>query len=75
MERGFELAPVVALSYNDFTELYGGSVEDFSLHSLAYMLQCRQNDIDDHTRVGWESRLVGTRYDARTLEDDKAETL
>lgn len=68
MEGKFELRPVERMSYNEFKAKYGDSWEDFTIHSLAYMLQCRQADVDWHTRADWEEKLTGTRYDARAQE-------
>jgi hypothetical protein len=70
--RNFELAPIPRLSYNQWQEMYGGTMEDFSIHSLAYMLQCRQGDIDGNTRVQWESKLTDTIYNVnREIKDDE----
>jgi hypothetical protein len=63
MEREFQLAPVERMSYNMYMEKYGGTYEEFSVHCLAYMLQCRP-DVDERTRINWETRLMDTRYNA-----------
>lgn len=44
------------ISYNEFVELYGGTYEEFSMRSLAYMLQ-QQPDLDSKTRSKWEAQL------------------
>jgi len=64
-EGRFELALVPRLSYNQWKEMYGGNLEDFSIHSLAYMLQCRQGDIDGKTRTSWQATLQDTIYNMK----------
>ncbi len=71
MASNFELAPVPRLSYNGFMEQFGGTMEDFSLHSLAYMLQCRQDTLDAQTRAEWEERLMDTRFNLNRPETEE----
>jgi len=46
-------------------------MEDFSLHSLAYMLQCRQDTLDAQTRAEWEERLMDTRFNLNRPETEE----
>jgi hypothetical protein len=54
---------VEPLSYNEFTERYGGALPEFSIHCLAYLLQQRRHKLDPKTIADWEADLVGTRYE------------
>ena len=76
VERNFELAPVPRLSYNQWKEMYGGTMADFSVHSLAYMLQCRGDSLDSKTRAEWQATLQDTIYNVnREVEDESTNTM
>ena len=59
---------VEPLSYNEFNERYPGEeLKGFMIHCLAYMLQQKRPGLDAATIADWESDLVGTRYEIRTI--------
>jgi hypothetical protein len=64
----FKPIPVEPLSYREYVDQYGGGLEEFSLQSLAYLLQQRRDGLDEPTIVKWESRLMDTRYNANAYQ-------
>ena len=50
-----EIPPI---SWNQYKEEFGGTYEEFSIRSLAYLLQQRK-DMDQRTRGEFEKQLEG----------------
>lgn len=64
----FQPVPVEPLSFKEFKEQYGGGYDEFSLQSLAYLLQQRREGLDEPTKTKWETTLMYTRYNANAYE-------
>ena len=64
----FSPVPVEPLSYREYVDQYGGGLKEFSVQSLAYLLQQRREGLDLETIVKWESQLMNTKYDANANE-------
>lgn len=52
------LGPIEPISYNEYMAQYNGTYEEFSMRSLAFMLQQR-TDLDERTRTEWQQQLIG----------------
>jgi len=69
--EGFRPAPVEPLSFNKFEALYGGGIEEFSIHSLAYRLQQLRSELSPEVVQETEGQLMHTRYNANAPEQLK----
>lgn len=54
-----EIEPI---SYNQYTEIYGESIEGYSLHCLAYLLQVKGESMSNKDRAHLVVQLKGTIY-------------
>jgi len=64
----FQPVPVEPLSFKEFKELYGGGLEEFSVQSLAYLLQQQREGLSKEMIAKYESRLMDTRYNANAYQ-------